>query len=100
MVFWEALKFALVGFGLCYVGLVGITYRRDGPSPPLKVSPDKPFYSVESFLVWIGVRAADVALRAGRGALEPLFEASAEVGEWYVRRRGVEAKAQFKSRHL
>jgi hypothetical protein len=39
-------------------------------------------------------------VRGGSGTWEMLSEASADLGEWYVRRRGPETEATFRSRFL
>jgi hypothetical protein len=39
-------------------------------------------------------------VRVGRTALEMLSDASAEVGEWYIRRRGGQVEAIFHSHFL
>ncbi len=100
ILFWVTLKVLLAAFGLIYLGLVGMTYRTVGPSYPLRISLGDPARSAERFLVWLGVRTSAALVRAGRATLTALFEASAEVGDWYFRRRGLDARSGFHSRLL
>ncbi len=55
ILFWITLKLLLVAFGAIYLGLVGVTYRTDGPCFPLRTNRGDPARSAERFLVWFGV---------------------------------------------
>ena len=94
------LKLLLVAFGILYAGLILMAYVTVGPHYALKVDLGDPARTAESFLVWLGVKAVALILRAGGAVLGTLSEASAEVGEWVISRRGVEAQARFRSRFL
>jgi hypothetical protein len=41
---------------------------------------------VQNLLVWLGVKVLDVCLRFAGAIFNMLLEASAEVGEWFMRR--------------
>ena len=79
----------LVGAGLFFVRLIAVTYRTDGPFYPLRIDPDNPVRSAALLLAGLGARGVALLLRAGHGLLETLYEASADLGEWYVTRRGL-----------
>lgn len=100
VLFFGVLKLLLIAFGLLYVGMVLMAYRTDGPRFPLRIDFTDPARSAERFLVWIGVRALDATLRAARATVDALSEASAEVGEWFVHRSGVEVQSKYRSRFL
>jgi len=81
-----------------YTALVFKSYRNEGPRSPLRLERSAPARSAERLGVWLGVEAADIALRAARGLFNTLVEASAEVGEWYIRRRSPEVQAAVRTR--
>lgn len=74
--------------GVLYLCLVLDTYRREGRDFRLRVSWRDPARSGLYFSVWLGLHVLDFTVRLARSALDILTEASAEVGEWYLRRRG------------
>lgn len=90
VLFWVTVKlFAVVSLGL-YLRLVRMTYRTEGPAFHFRVTLADPIRSAKRVLIWLGVKAEAVLLRVGTATLNALFEASAEVGEWYVHRRGLD----------
>jgi hypothetical protein len=93
-------KLLLVGAGILYIGLVLMTYRIEGPRSQLRLEAGDPARSAENLLVWLGVRALAAVGYVGKAAFEVLSETSAEVGEWYIRRRGTEVTAAHRSRYL
>ncbi|MGD0922997.1 MAG: hypothetical protein ABSA70_14735 [Terriglobia bacterium] len=100
VVFWTVLKFMLAALAFLYAGLVLMAYRTEGPRFQLRADWQGPFRSAPQLLVWLGVRALAAIVRIGTGTWDMLSEASADLGEWYVRRRGPEAEAIFRSRFL
>jgi hypothetical protein len=70
-----------------YASLVLDTYRSEGRNFRLRVLWRDPARSGLYFLVWLGLHFLDVLLRLARQSMDTLTEASAEVGEWYLRRR-------------
>jgi len=100
IVFWTVLKFLLAALGFLYAGLVLMAYRTEGPRFQLRVNWQDPFRSAQQLLVWLGVKAVAAIVRVGSSTWEMLSEASADLGEWYVRQRGDETEATFRSRFL
>ena len=76
------LAFAAVAL---YAGVVLMRYRTDGPYYHLSFELQDPGRSLQHFVVWLGVRVLEVCLRIAKAVLNVLLEASAEVGEWFIR---------------
>jgi hypothetical protein len=85
VVFWTVLKFLLAALAFLYAGLVLMAYRTEGPRFQLRVDWQDPFRLAPQLLVWLGVRALAAIVRIGSGTWDMLSEASADLGEWYVR---------------
>ena len=96
--FWTGLKLLFVASGIFYIGLVILAYRNNAGSYQFTAAWDHAGRTAERFLVWLGVKSAAVLLAASRAVLNALFEASAEIGEWYFRRRGVDVEDYLRSR--
>src|SRR5713101_7178635 len=81
----------LVG-GFFFLRLVPLSYRTDGPYAFGRGRN----YSLRSLLHLLG-RLGTLGLaalaQAGQAILDMLYEASADVGEWYVRRRSLPLNA-------
>jgi len=71
--------------GALYAGMVLIRYRTEGPHCRLSFQLQDPARSVQCLVVWLGVKVLGGCLRIARAILNMLLEASAEVGEWYIR---------------
>ena len=82
-----------------YVGVVLTRYRTDGPHYRLSLEVQDPARSLQHFVVWLGVRVLEVCLRIAKAVLNMLLEASAEVGEWLMRRSPA-VKQTVRSRFL
>jgi hypothetical protein len=95
-----ALELLLVAGAIFYGGLVLMTYRTDGPCSQLRLELGNPARSAQRLLVWLGVKTVAFVLRALQLAFNMLSETSAEVGEWFLRRRNPEVQAAFRSRFL
>lgn len=100
IVFWGVLKLLLAASGILYAGLVLMAYRTEGNSYRLRLDKQNAARSAVQLLVWLGVQAVAAIVRVGKATLEMLSDASAEVGEWYIRRRGGEVEAIFRSHFL
>ena len=98
VLFWSALKLLLGAFGILYVGLVLMSYKIEGPRCQWRLDVREPARSAGWLLVWLGVKALFVILRAGKTTLDMLTGASADVGQWYIRWRG--RGAAFRTRFL
>ena len=94
------LRLLLLGGALIYAGLVLMSYRLDGPNARLRLSPADPARSLERLLVWAGVKTLHAALRSTRRILDILGEASAEVGAWFIERRGAKVQEAVRSRFM
>jgi len=94
------LKLLLVAGVALYAGLVFMSYRTDGPHWPLRLEPSDPARSAERLWVWLGVKAVAAVIGIVRGLFNMLSEASAEVGEWFIRHRNPEVQAEVRSRFL
>jgi hypothetical protein len=86
VVFGHLLRWLAVVAGILYAGMVLMTYFADGPYYRLSFDLRDPTRSVVNLLVWLGVKVLQVGLRFARAILNILLEASAEVGEWFMRR--------------
>jgi len=75
-----------VAAAVLYVGLVLVRYRTDGPRYRLNFNPQDPARSAQHLAVWLGVKILEGCVRVARPILNMLLEASAEVGEWLMRR--------------
>ncbi len=98
MLFWGILKGSLIAFGTIYGVLVLLAYRAVGPEFQFKFDPQDPRRSVLDFLIWLGVKVMAATVRVSRSVYDLLTEASAEVGEWYLRRHGAKIPSEFLSR--
>ncbi len=83
----------LVAAGVLFLRLIALAYGTEGPSYPDR----NRGYAVRStalLLAWLGAMGLAAALRAGRALLETLYEASADLGEWYVSRGGLDVDSK------
>jgi len=71
--------------GAVYAGMVLMRYRTDGPHYRLSFQLQDPARSVKHLLVWLGVKVLQGCLRIATAILNTLLEASAEVGERFMR---------------
>jgi len=69
-----------------YAGIVLMKYRTAGPRPRLDFDLQNPVGSVQQLAIWLGVKAVAACVRISKPILNSLLEASAEVGEWLMRR--------------
>jgi hypothetical protein len=91
---------AVLAGGILYAGLVLMTYSVDGPHYRLPVDWRNPGRSIQRVLVWLGAKAVALVVRVAVLTYGMLCEASAEVGEWYLRRHAPETQAWFRSRFM
>jgi hypothetical protein len=94
------LELLLVAGAILYAGLLLMSYRADGPHSRLRLELDAPARSAQRLLVWLGVKTVAFAVRTVQLVFNMLSETSAEVGEWFIRRRNPEVQAAFRSRFL
>jgi len=77
------LAFAAVAL---YAGVVLVSYRSAGPRYRLNLNLREPARSTQQLGVWLGVKVLWACVRVAKSTLNNLLEASAEVGEWLMRR--------------
>ena len=85
-VFGPLLKLLAVAAGAIYAGMVLMRYQTDRPNYRLSFELRDPVRSVPHLVVWLGVKVLDACLRFASAIFNMLLEASAEVGEWVLRR--------------
>jgi hypothetical protein len=86
MVVGHLMTWLAVAAGGLYAGMVLMRYRTDGPHYRLSFELRDPIRSVEHLVVWLGVEVLATCLQFAGVILDMLLEASAEVGEWFMRR--------------
>ena len=86
IVFGHLLKLLAVAAGAIYAGTVLMRYRTDGPHYRLSFELRDPARSVQNLVVRLGVKVFDACLGFAGAIFNMLLEASAEVGEWFMRR--------------
>jgi hypothetical protein len=89
----------LVAAGVLFLRQIALAYRTEGPSYPDR----NRGYAVRSaalLLAWLGAVGLAAARRAGRALLDTLYEASADLGEWYVSRRGLDIDSNSRPHSL
>jgi hypothetical protein len=86
IVFDHLLNWLAVAVGALYAGMVLMRYRTEGPHYRLSFELRDPAWSVVHLVVWLGVKVLQACLWCGKAILNMLVEASAEVGEWFMRR--------------
>jgi hypothetical protein len=95
----HSLLWLALAAGVLYAGMVVMRHCTDGPHccPVLQLR--DPVRSAQRLGVWLGVKALEGFLGLARLLLSVLLEASAEVGEWYLRRR-TDMRGKIRSRFL
>ena len=86
IVFSHLSKSLAVAAGAIYAGMVLMRYRTDRPHYRLSFDLRDPARSMQHLVVWLGVKVFDACLRLAAAIFNMLLEASAEVGEWFLRR--------------
>ena len=99
IVFGRLLTWLAVAAGALYAGMVLMRYRTDRPHYRLSFELRDPARSVQHLVVWLGVKVLAACLRFARAILNILLEASAEVGEWFMR-RSLTVQESIRSRFL
>ena len=97
---WQVIYFLAIASALLYIGLVILGYVIEGPHYQIGFALADPIRSTERLLVGIGVRALSAFLYAAGVLLDPLFEASAQIGEWFTKLGSAETQARYRSRFI
>ena len=90
-------KLTLVVVGFAYGTAVLITYITVGPNFRPRLDGQNLGASLKGILVWIGVKSLAGVLTALRRLFSLLYEASAEIGLWFLSRRDTTARATIRS---
>jgi len=80
------LSWLVVAAAALYGGAVLVSYRTAGSRYRLNLNLAEPARSTQELGVWLGVKVLDGCVRIAKSILNTLLEASAEVGEWLMRR--------------
>ena len=80
------LSWLVVVAAVLYAGVVLLIYRTAGPRYRLNFNLAEPARSTRQLGVWLGVKVLESCVRIAKSILNTLLEASAEVGEWLMRR--------------
>ncbi len=80
------LSWLVVAAAALYVAVVLVIYRTAGPRYRLNFNLAEPARSTRQLGVWLGVKVLEACVRMSKSTLNTLLEASAEVGEWFMRR--------------
>ena len=97
---WELINILGVLSLMAYIGLVITAYATEGPRYRFKFDARQPGGSIKRLLVGLGVRFAAGVVKILELALNHLYEASAEVGDWVAERSSPETQERFRSRFL
>lgn len=100
IVSWQIIYIVTIASVLFYLGLVILGYASEGPQYQIKFAFAEPIRSTERLLVGIGVRCLSVFFRAVGVVFDPLFETSAEIGEWLTSLGSAETQARYRSRFI
>jgi len=83
--------------GVVSAGLLVHLHAAEEPSSPVSVDLRSPLRSAKGLLVGLGLRIVGVCLRAVKSTLEQLYEASADVGEWFFSHTNPGVQDRFRS---
>ncbi len=92
------LKLTLAATELPYAGLAILSDRADGSRAGLRFDSRYPASSAKHLLVWLGANALAMTIRISIMLWDMLAEASAEVGEWFLRSGGSGLRQSLRSR--
>ena len=82
----QLLNWLVVAAAALYAGVVLVRYATAGPRYRLNFNLAEPARSTQQLGVWLGVKVLEGCVRIAKSTLNTLLEASAEVGEWFMRR--------------
>ena len=86
MLLGQLLSWLVFAAAALYVAVVLVSYRMAGPRYRLNLNLHEPGRSTQQLGVWLGVKVLEGFVRIAKSTLNTLLEASAEVGEWLMRR--------------
>jgi hypothetical protein len=97
---YEAFYLGVASMVVAYIVLVFLGYASEGPNYEIRLDTRRPVMTARRILVGLGVRFAARMLRIGQFLLNPLFEASAEVGDWFADHASPEVRERIRSRFI
>ena len=80
------LSWLVVAAAVLYGAVVLVCYRTAGPRYRLNFNLAEPARSTQQLGVWLGVKVLEGCVRIAKSTLNTLLEASADVGQWLMRR--------------
>ena len=94
------MNIAVVLLLMAYIGMVIMGYATEGPRYHFQFDVTRPAGSIGRFLVGLGILFTAGVVRISQRAMNPLYEASAQVGEWITERTSQETQERFRSRFM
>jgi len=88
---WGLVRMALIAVGIFYAIQVMVAYAKHESHERPSFDPNDRLRWAERLLIWAGVMTVWVVGKLARPVINMLSEASAEVGEWAISRRNVQA---------
>ena len=85
---------------MVYLCMVAMGYATEGPRYQFRFDITRPAGSLRRLLVGLGVRFTAGVFQFFKRAMNPLFEASAQVGDWVAQRSGEETRQIYRSRFM
>ena len=85
---------------MAYVAMVIMGYATEGPRYHFRFDATRPAGSLRRLLVGLGVRLTAGVVWSFQRAMNPLYEASAQVGDWVTERTSEETQQKFRSRFM
>ncbi|HEV2351936.1 MAG TPA: hypothetical protein VG028_19060 [Terriglobia bacterium] len=96
----EAANAMFVSLAMGYMVLVILGYATEGSHYQFRLDAHHPILTLKRLLVGLGVRLVGWTLRGAQLLLDPLFEASAEVGDWFADHTSPETRSRIRSRFI
>ena len=100
LITFEAINVVVASLTMAYIVLVFLGYATEGAHYEIRFDARRPVMTAKRLLVGLGVRFAAWMLRIGQLLLDPLFEASAEIGDWFADHAGQEIRESIRSRFI
>jgi len=85
---------------MAYLCMVIMGYATEGPRYQFRFDASQPANSLRRLLVGLGVRFAAGLVEFSKRVMDPLYEASAQVGDWIAERAGEETQQKYRSRFM
>lgn len=96
----EAINFVFASLAMAYLVLVFLGYATEGAHYQIRLDVRRPVLTAKRLLVGLGVRLAAWMLRLAQSLLNPLFKASADVGDWFTDHASQQTSDRIRSRFI